>query len=1626
MLTEIRSRFSEELDFMANFDTFINFYSERAHFVFELLQNAEDAEASQARFVLRSDVLYFMHNGRTFDLTDPNTQKSDSKAGIRVGDINSITTLSKSQKRNKSVQDDKPEYYPIGKFGVGFKALYIYTSSPKIYTGDFRFCLNSVIIPTWVEEDLPGRQPEITVFEIPLGNEDADFVTEKKNSKDAFGEIRDRLETLEFPNLFLKNLSRVEFLIEEENGFQGTAFTKEIKIDFWVTQKLSINRNNLDDLFLFSANSGFEDTVLVSLNFRVFTENVNLDGREYPTFLAIPVEYFNGTLIIENPVYQPIYSFFPTGIGTSSLLYFHGPFELKTDRDGIRDSDSNKLIMKAFYRLQIKGVDWLAEQNWLTSKTWEYLPVRLTNDQPAAGFKPDELLKAYLYQSLVDGLRKHKKAWLPTRSDGYVTAEVARIRNARWMSDLFSDSQLTDLFKRPFHFVFSDSDQLGTNSPLNIFLDKKSGVRFIEQDQYLSAFIENPEFMYRQPEEWLWKFYNIFPSGNAPAWKVGGDMMKAPVFRMASGKFKALRRDKETSLLILKPTDAGAVMYPDNTVDPLFWREYTQADDEIGKLKYSVSTFFRGLPLKETDQFNQIRHEFKWLLSESENQEITPKYADEVFRFWKTVVEQKIDVEQLREEYKDRKLIPLAVEDKVEFWEVEYAFLLTEEYERFWEVVETGWLMNVAFFEDRGIDWHFFEETFLRFGVKKVPGLCSIHGKFDENTVTDFLDDLGIQYRTWDPISETNWKEIPDFETFVKSISSEADCTLLWDILKKNSDSYLHFATAKYEYYGTNSFALPYSPTADVLMNNAWIWHQDQLRKPSELFLKDLQKKPLYFDYQQFPDLKILLEGLDFKESDLNADKLKKLFVDADLTEEDVFHLIRLKELSRRAAEISDGEISNEQALDEYLSQLSNELEGEFDRKQKEEERSANLEKPYTLGWLIALCELEVLASNRELNETRKRSFPFQQVNLGENHKIILKSPAFGVPDLLERFDGDTLNIRISRMGESRSSWVPIRIDSLSLVQGNVHVRPKQLQDVQNLVGAITLHEARLDVGQPTVPDQVLLKRLDELKRQLGIDYNLQENLPPNIRFVFGPPGTGKTQHLAFDEIIPYIKSNPNAKILVLTPTNKACDVLAKRVLMASGKDLGDKEPDWLIRFGTFIEPELNHFHRTRENNYPASDALCLVTTTTRYLYDGFEKKDGEIRYRLKDQNSFEWDKVIIDEASMVNLAEVMYIIYNLQNQDNIPEIIIAGDPKQLGPVYLSGKWNETLNTVQGEEMNIYALTGLTVFNQPVEWKTVNQYSVLPLQTQFRAVPKLGEVFSSLCYEKSLGHSRINENVLVERPLTIGGKILSENTSIPFLVSDETLALFPIKQGSSWYHPYAVIAAVELAIKLASQIAATWPNLDSDSSENEVYTQEGINKSKYSIGIISPYAAQARVVNSLIGQLYTSTKVSITAGTVHGFQGDDCNVIIMVLNSPKSIRSNIMGNRLNLLNVAQSRAKDYFILLESSKLLAEQNATPNFAKLKRLLKANGEQTISALDLELELFKKPDVLQGYINVHQHNQVNIYHTVAEDSVYEFRSDQQFMDVAIDPVRRQDLLDGRLDSRPVQTELLPLIPS
>jgi len=117
-------------------------YTDPGHFLFELLQNAEDAHARRWCVDIEARQVNVWHDGDDFDVRD-------------VVGILSIGQTTKSKEQ-------------IGFFGVGFKSVYEVCDRPQVYSGLFDLEIADVSVPRKLAGRPEGSPPEGTLLVLPL------------------------------------------------------------------------------------------------------------------------------------------------------------------------------------------------------------------------------------------------------------------------------------------------------------------------------------------------------------------------------------------------------------------------------------------------------------------------------------------------------------------------------------------------------------------------------------------------------------------------------------------------------------------------------------------------------------------------------------------------------------------------------------------------------------------------------------------------------------------------------------------------------------------------------------------------------------------------------------------------------------------------------------------------------------------------------------------------------------------------------------------------------------------------------------------------------------------------------------------------------------------------------------------------------------------------------------------------------------------------------------------------------------------------------------------------------------------------------------------------------------------
>jgi hypothetical protein len=309
-------------------------YPDSAHFIYELLQNAEDTGATEGHFTLSKTSLVFEHNGRPFEPQDI----------CVITDIGDVT---------KAKDDDK-----IGRFGVGFKAVFAYSETPHIWSPTFSFQITDLVLPSALDPKpgLGGR----TRFEFPFNNP-------KKNTDNAYAEVEAGLSDLaETTLLFLSHLESIRWQI-------GQTKPDEVR-------RVQHPENHFEVL----KQSGGKTTA--SSHFLKFDQPVRgLEKQRVAAAFALDflpnVQHFDPKkplakqLKIIPATPGRVAVFFPAEKETSGLrFHLHAPFVPELSRASIKETAANLPLFQQLATLTAAALHQIRDIGLLTAEFLAVLP----------------------------------------------------------------------------------------------------------------------------------------------------------------------------------------------------------------------------------------------------------------------------------------------------------------------------------------------------------------------------------------------------------------------------------------------------------------------------------------------------------------------------------------------------------------------------------------------------------------------------------------------------------------------------------------------------------------------------------------------------------------------------------------------------------------------------------------------------------------------------------------------------------------------------------------------------------------------------------------------------------------------------------------------------------------------------------------------------------------------------------------------------------------------------------------------------------------------------------------------------------------------------------------------------
>lgn len=367
-------------------------YPDNAHFIYELLQNAEDTGATECRFELSKDCLEFRHNG---------------KRQFSMQDVESITSIGESTKR-----DDPTS---IGKFGVGFKAVFAYTNTPEVSSGDFDFRIRDLVIPETIS---PAKDKTTghTRFTFP-------FDHLKKKPHQACVEIEKGLKALGGNTLlFLEHIRKIEFRLPDRSMGR-------------------IERTDLSGVHLeIREVSGKSEVISNWLRFQKQVDVADEYGKKKSCRIAIAYSMIaeeekkkkTADWKIEPLDHGQVSIYFPAEKETSNLrFHLHAPFASTVARDSVRDCPANNTLRDCLAELIVESLSTIRDMGMLNVTFLAVLPNH--NDNLPQFYKPIQkaIIKAFQEQNLT-----------PTRSGVHAKTEVLYAGPAK-IADVLGDEGLS-------------------------------------------------------------------------------------------------------------------------------------------------------------------------------------------------------------------------------------------------------------------------------------------------------------------------------------------------------------------------------------------------------------------------------------------------------------------------------------------------------------------------------------------------------------------------------------------------------------------------------------------------------------------------------------------------------------------------------------------------------------------------------------------------------------------------------------------------------------------------------------------------------------------------------------------------------------------------------------------------------------------------------------------------------------------------------------------------------------------------------------------------------------------------------------------------------------------------------
>jgi hypothetical protein len=480
-------------------------YSEQVHFIYELLQNGDDAgklgndeKSVRMGFVLRDNELIVWNDGRNFDERD----------------IAGVLAIGQSSK----------DLTQIGTFGIGFKSIYVYTDRPEIYSGAARFCIESYLEAKGLDDTPPDLREWAdngrTVFRLPF----------KPNLREtALPNLKHRLRDVGLRSLlFLRRLCSVEW--RDSNSASGVYLSERepfgaLRNAERVTLSARIGEieSAREEWLVLHAEATPPNEVIE----RLLMEAEDDDARERITRSANQPQPIDVAFRITDGILVPtedcvVFAYLPTQKETHLKFLFQARYVTTAGRDNVEtDSEWNKWLLKETAAFLPTILLQFRDAGMLTSTFLDALPL-------ASDGVPDFL--AGLAGSLATTLKG--QAVIPTEGGSHGLAKHVFYPASEELRRLLSSEDLAELTEIE-GAVWLHPDIRDTKASQRRFdVAKEAGIAEIGASKLITWLTKKgAAWIQRKDDAWLLACYRYLAAQAAEKERV----KKLPLVRLDNG-----------------------------------------------------------------------------------------------------------------------------------------------------------------------------------------------------------------------------------------------------------------------------------------------------------------------------------------------------------------------------------------------------------------------------------------------------------------------------------------------------------------------------------------------------------------------------------------------------------------------------------------------------------------------------------------------------------------------------------------------------------------------------------------------------------------------------------------------------------------------------------------------------------------------------------------------------------------------------------------------------------------------------------------------------------------------------------------------------------------------------------